>query len=73
MVSYDWTNARAYTVTGTGIKPPSSNWSMIKCPWCSASVRAYWWSISGGGKKCTCGAMHNSAGMTAQPIAKVRP
>jgi hypothetical protein len=72
MPDYDWANARQYTVTGTGLKPPSSNYSNIKCPYCSASVRAYWWSISGGGKKCHCGAMHNSAGMTALPVKKTK-
>ena len=69
---YDWANAREYEVTGTGIKPPSSNYSYIRCPFCQRVERAYWWSISGGGKKCPCGAKHNSAGMTAQPIKRQR-
>mgnify|MGYP003574910857 CR=1 FL=1 len=69
MPNYDWDNAKEFTVTRTGIKAPSSNWSDIKCPHCGVTSRAYWWSISGGGKKCIgCGAMHNSGGMTAQLI-----
>jgi hypothetical protein len=71
MTDYDWANARPYKVKRTGIKAPSSNWSDIECPFCGQEVRAYWWSISGGGKRCLCGAKHNSAGMTAQPIRKV--
>jgi len=71
---YDRDNARQYTVTRTGIDPPSSNWSIIQCPWCSALDKAYWWSISGGGKKCSgCGAMHNSAGYSAQRIKEPKP
>lgn len=69
-VQYDNDKALPYTVTRTGLKPPSSNWSDIKCPHCGVTSRAYWWSISGGGKKCVgCGAMHNSAGMTS-PLKK---
>lgn len=68
-VTYDYANSKRYEVIRTGCKAPSSNWSDIRCPWCNTVSRAYWWSISGGGKKCVgCGAMHNSAGMTAQQI-----
>lgn len=34
----------------------------IRCPWCSAVFRAYVWSLSGGGKRCRCGALFGSAG-----------
>lgn len=69
--SYDHTNAKPYRVTRTGLKAPSSNWSDIECPFCQTVVRAYWWSLSGSGKKCTgCGALHGSSGMTSQPVTK---
>jgi hypothetical protein len=56
---------RPYTVVGYGLKPPSSNWSDIRCPFCGTVSRAYWWSIAGGGKCCEnkkCGAKHTSYG-----------
>lgn len=68
MIKYDDENAKQYEVVRTGCKPPSSNWSDIKCPFCAAVVRAYWWSIAGGGKKCSCGAKHNSYGYTSQVV-----
>lgn len=68
-IEYDFDKMTPYTVTRTGCKAPSSNWSDIKCA-CGTTVRAYWWSISGGGKKCPgCGGKHNSAGYTA-PVKK---
>ena len=36
----------------------------ITCPFCKDEVRAYLWSLSGGGKVCTCGAKHASFGVT---------
>jgi len=36
----------------------------IKCPFCGEVVTAYLWSLSGGGKKCPCGAMHSAHGLT---------
>ena len=35
---------------------------MIVCPFCSETVKAYLWSLSGGGKRCTCGAMLDAFG-----------
>lgn len=69
-IAYDHDNAKTYTVTGRGLKPPSSNWSNIRCPFCQSVVRAYHWSLFGGGKKCPCGAKHDGYGNTAQPIKK---
>jgi len=34
----------------------------IDCPFCGSTVKAYVFSISGGGKKGCCGAMHSSRG-----------
>lgn len=71
MAEYDRENARRYKVRATGVKAPSSNWSDIECPFCGQQVRAYWWSLAGSGKKCLCGAMHDSMGYTAQRKGKV--
>jgi hypothetical protein len=30
----------------------------ITCPFCEAEVKAYIWSLSGGRKRCDCGALH---------------
>ena len=29
----------------------------VDCPFCNQSIKVYLWSISGGGKKCDCGAI----------------
>lgn len=72
MPAYDHDNAKPYKVVGTGLKPPSSNYSIIRCH-CGTETRAYWWSISGGGKKCPgCGGLHNSMGMTAPLLPKAK-
>lgn len=69
-IEYDDSNQVPYTVVQTGLKPPSSNWSDIRCGACGTVSRAYWWSLSGGGKKCRgCGGKHNSSGTTS-PIKK---
>lgn len=39
----------------------------IDCPFCGETVKVYTWSISGGGKKCKCGAMHSRRGTLAPP------
>jgi hypothetical protein len=36
----------------------------ITCPFCHERVRAYVWSLAGGGKRCPCGALHGNLGMT---------
>lgn len=58
------TEVRAYRVVRQGMTAPSSRWSEIKCPFCGSVVRAYHWSLAGGGKKCTCGAKHDYYGNT---------
>lgn len=71
MIEYDSDDSRPFAVTLRGCKAPSSNWSDIRCPFCNNVVRAYHWSLAGGGKLCTCGAKHNSFGRTAPPMGKV--
>lgn len=65
--TYDFTNKRRYSIKRRGMDRPSSKWSEIRCPFCLTLVKAYHWSLAGGGKKCTCGAKHDSWGFTAQP------
>lgn len=36
----------------------------ITCPFCGETVTAYVWSLSGGGKRCPCGAKHGSTGLS---------
>lgn len=35
---------------------------IITCPFCRADIEAYVWSLAGGGKRCTCGALHGPRG-----------
>jgi len=35
----------------------------VNCPFCKQPVIAYLWSLSGGGKRCYCGAMFGSSGV----------
>lgn len=34
----------------------------LRCPFCSRELRVAVWSISGGGKRCECGAIFGSGG-----------
>lgn len=43
----------------------------ITCPYCSTEVKAYIWSLAGGGKRCPgCKAMHTNYGVTIAPKTK---
>jgi len=44
---------RKYTVHRTSLERPSSIVWYFYCPWCG-------WSLSGGGKRCPCGAIFGS-------------
>lgn len=35
---------------------------VLACPFCSAHVTCFVWSLAGGGKRCDCGAMCGSSG-----------
>jgi hypothetical protein len=39
----------------------------ITCPYCDVEVEAYVWSLAGSGKRCECGALHTSIGVTVAP------
>lgn len=53
---------RRFRVIRQGMKPPSSRYSIIQCPFCNSQVQAFHWSLAGSGKKCGCGAKFNSWG-----------
>jgi hypothetical protein len=36
----------------------------VACPFCGESVKAYIWSLAGSGKRCPCGAVHGSYGLS---------
>ncbi len=36
----------------------------IECPFCGITIKAYIWSLAGGGKRCDCGVMHTSFNVT---------
>ncbi len=67
MTEYDHDRAERGTILRTGLKPPSSNFSICRCPFCQGETKAFWWSLAGGGKKCYCGAKYNSALMYSPP------
>ena len=50
---------RSATVSAFG-----RSYCTITCPFCGAQVRAYIWSLCGGGKRCPCGTLHGSMGQT---------
>lgn len=35
---------------------------IVTCPFCHRDVEAYKWSLAGGGKRCSCGALHGWLG-----------
>ena len=53
---------RNYTVNRTGLEHTSSNTVYFDCPFCKNEVKAYLWSLCGGGKRCDCGALFGSYG-----------
>lgn len=70
-VEYDHDQAQKGLVLRTGLKPPSSNYSICRCPFCQGEIKAFWWSLAGGGKKCYCGAKLHSDLMYSPPKSKV--
>lgn len=43
---------------------------MAKCPWCSAVILIYAWSLAGCGKRCPCGAMFLSGRRSVKPARR---
>lgn len=53
---------REHSRTGT-YSQFATSYCYITCPWCDCRVKAFIWSLSGGGKRCdNCGVMHGSGG-----------
>ncbi len=62
-----WDDARAaesrdYEIDHATLESPSSIVYWFECPWCHAKVKAYLWSLAGGGKRCSCGAIFGTLG-----------
>jgi len=53
---------RKFQVHTQYVERPSSIVWEFACPWCGDDVKAYLWSMSGGGKRCLCGAIFSSCG-----------
>lgn len=54
---------RRFTVKSERVEPPSNVVWHFDCPFCKADVKAYLWSLAGGGKRCDCGAMFTHRGL----------
>ena len=53
---------RGYKVHRAGLEHVSSNTIYFDCPWCGNEVKAYVWSLCGGVKRCSCGAIFGGFG-----------
>lgn len=61
---------RGYAVHRQGLEYPSSITWYFDCPWCGHEIKAYLWSLSGGGKRCACGAIFGTGGGYKLPPAQ---
>lgn len=50
-------DTKQYVVHRVSLEHRSSNTMYFNCPFCNTEVKAYVWSICGGGKRCDCGAL----------------
>lgn len=55
---------RDYAASRGHARASGRSFMIISCPFCGANVKAFIWSIRGGGKRCDCGAMHSWIGHT---------
>ena len=53
----DALDLRTIQVHRETVERPSSRVIFFDCPYCSVEVKAYVWSLTGGGKRCECGAL----------------
>ena len=53
---------KSFAVHRTGLESPSSRIVYFDCPWCEIEIKAYVWSMCGGGKRCECGAIFGGSG-----------
>ena len=61
---------RQHSRTGSYSQAQGGSYCYIVCPYCGATVKAFIWSLAGGGKKCECGALHGGWGYTIAPVHK---
>lgn len=54
---------RKYTIHAHSLERPSSRIVYFHCPYCNIEIKAYVWSLCGGGKRCECGAIFGSKGV----------
>ncbi len=64
---------REYTVVAAGVVVDvtgrrTQKTITVVCPFCSAHVRIFVWSLCGGGKLCPCGAKFQSGGRACKVI-----
>ena len=62
------TESRPFTVHDETCEHPSSIIWWIYCPFCGDEIRAYLWSLAGGGKRCECGAIFSARGMASRRV-----
>lgn len=70
MSDYDDNRAEKGLVLSMGLKAPSSNFSIVRCPFCKQQSKAFWWPLAGCGKKCQCGAKFHSNMVFKPPVGK---
>lgn len=63
----DEVERRKYSVHAEGLDRPSRRIIYFNCPFCETEVKAYVWSLCGGGKRCTsCNAIFGGFGSGIQ-------
>jgi len=62
---------KTFTVHRGGLEHRSSNTIYFNCPFCGVEVKAYVWSLCGGGKRCECGAFHVGSATSYKAIEEV--
>lgn len=63
----DDVECRNYDVHRHDVESPSSRVIYFNCPFCATEVKAYVWSLCGGGKRCpSCSAMFGGSGSGIQ-------
>lgn len=67
------TEERQWSAHGETVEYPSSRVIFIDCPFCKAEVRAYVWSLAGGGKRCECGAIFSAYGSAYRKVDPDNP
>ena len=59
----DNVTTRQYQTHRVGLEHTSSNTIYFNCPFCEDEIKAYVWSLCGGGKRCPgCGALFGGHG-----------